>query len=310
MISIDKTKGHLAVITANIFFGLNVPATKDLMSNWLTPSGYIISRVGLATLLFWLIGFFMPAEKVPRKDIALLGLGGLFGVIGAQYLVAVSLEYTSPVYFSLMSAMSPAIVMFFAAIFLREPITRRKASGVLVGISGAVILVANSFQSGVSGNLQGILIALMSVTSYALYLIIIRLVATKYSPLTQMKWTYLSASVFLVPIMAVSSLFADNAMTIEEPANLTHYCELGFIVIFATVISFMLVPYGLKYLRPTTVSIYINLQPVVASVVAIILGQDIFTWEKPIAGVLVLLGAYIVTTSPAKARMTKSTTSI
>ena len=44
-----------------------------------------------------------------------------------------------------------------------------------------------------------------------------------------------------------------------------------------------------------TVSVYTNLQPVVASLVAIAIGQDILTWDKPVAAILVLLGAWLVT---------------
>ena len=305
MISTNKIKGHIAVITANIFFGLNVPITKNLISNGLTPAGYIIIRVCFATALFWLIGLFTPSEKVCVRDIGLLGIGGLFGVIGAQYLVGISLEYTSPVYFSLMSAMSPAIVMLLAALFLKEPVTVHKAVGVLIGIFGAIILIFNSSSVFGDNNILGIIIALISVASYALYLIIIRSVTTKYSPLTQMKWTYLSACLFLLPIAELSG---------HEPIipsfSLTMITGLSFIIIFATVISFMLVPYGLRVLRPTTVSVYINLQPLVSSFVAIILGQDIFTWDKPIAGLLVMMGAYIVTTSPAKSEYGKFKTTI
>ena len=305
MTSMDKIKGHIAVITANIFFGLNVPITKSLISNGLTPAGYILIRVGFATALFWLIGLFTPSEKVSVRDIASLGVGGLFGVIGAQYLVGISLEHTSPIYFSLMSAMSPAIVMLLAALFLKEPVTVHKAVGVLIGIFGAIILIFNSSSVVGDNNLLGIIIALISVTSYAPYIIIIRSVATKYSSLTQMKWTYLPACLFLLPIAELSG---------QEPIipflSLNMIAGLSFIIIFVTVIGFMLVPYGLRVLRPTTVSVYTNLQPVVSSFVAIILGQDIFSWDKPIAGLLVMAGAYIVTTNPAKSEQGKFKTSI
>ena len=70
---------------------------------------------------------------------------------------------------------------------------------------------------------------------------------------------------------------------------------MAFIVIFATVLGYFMIPYAMKYLRATTVSIYTNLQPIVASLIAIAIGQDIFTWDKPVAAVLVLLGAYLVT---------------
>ena len=70
---------------------------------------------------------------------------------------------------------------------------------------------------------------------------------------------------------------------------------MAFIVIFATMLGYFLIPYAMKYLRATTVSVYTNLQPVVASLVAISIGQDVLTWDKPVAAVLVLLAAWLVT---------------
>lgn len=305
MNSLDKIKGHLAVIVANIFFGLNVPLTKDLMNCWLTPTEYIITRVGLATAIFWLIGYFLPKENVNCKDIVLLGLGGLFGVVGAQYLVAISLECTSPLYFSLMSAMSPMIVMWLAFFFLHEPVSQKKVIGVIIGIAGAGVLLINA--DAVGGNFTGIFFAFASVTSYALYLIIIKSVAKKYSPVTQMKWTYLSASIALLPLALVE---LPGESEFFRASTWAQYSEMGFIVIFSTVMAFLLIPFGLKYLRPTTVSVYINLQPVVTASVAIMLGQDNFSWEKPVAGVLVIAGAYVVTTSRSKSDDCKSATII
>ena len=75
---------------------------------------------------------------------------------------------------------------------------------------------------------------------------------------------------------------------------------MAFIVIGATALGYFLIPFAMKYLQATTVSIYTNLQPVIASFVAIMLGQDVLTWDKPVAGVLVLLSAYIVTVVTAK----------
>ncbi len=122
-----------------------------------------------------------------------------------------------------------------------------------------------------------------------------------------MKWTYLSASIALLPLALVE---LPGESEFFRTATWMQYCEMGFIVIFSTVVAFLLIPFGLKYLRPTTVSIYINLQPVVAASVAIMLGQDNFSWEKPVAGLLVILGAYIVTTSRGKETANKYATNI
>ena len=294
-----KFQGHLAVGCANLFFGLNIPVTKSLLTHWMTPMGYMIVRATSAALLFWIIGCFIRHERVERKDLLLLALGSLLGFVLSQFLTAVALEYTSPVYFSLIAAMSPVMVMLLAALFLKEPITKHKILGVVLGVSGALLLIldAGSTELAGSDNLWGILLAVISVASYSVYLIIMRTVSPKYAPVTQMKWTYLFACIILLPF-GIQSLGQQALFT--EPFSWEGYGELAFIILFATIIGYTLVPFGMKRLRATTVSIYMNLQPVVASLAAILVGQDTFTWDKPIAALLVIAGAYVVTTSPAK----------
>ena len=133
--NVDKLKGHAAVLTANVIFGLNIPVTKFLLSGWMNPLGYMLSRTAVATLCFWVASLFVQKEKVSARDLLLTALGGFMGFIVSQYLTAVSLQYTTPVHFSLIVALSPVVVMLLAALFLREPISRQKVAGVALGIA-------------------------------------------------------------------------------------------------------------------------------------------------------------------------------
>ena len=62
----------------------------------------------------------------------------------------------------------------------------------------------------------------------------------------------------------------------------------------------MLIPIAQKKIRPTTISMYNNMQPLLASIIAIIMGQDTFSIEKVISGVLILFGVYLVTASKSR----------
>lgn len=294
----NKLKGHAAVLTANVIFGLNIPITKFLLSGWMSPLGYMLSRTVVATLFFWTASLFAPKEKVGARDLLLIAAGGFLGFIVSQYLTALSLQYTTPVHFSLIVALSPVIVMLLAALLLHEPISRQKVAGVALGIAGALLLVVRSMgtESG-RNDLMGILLAVLSITGYGLYLIIVRSIAQKYTVVTQMKWLFLFTALMMLPFGArdfCSQAVFSAAATWQAVAGLT------FVILFSTMLGYLLTPYGLKNLRATTVSIYMNLQPIVASVVAIFVGQDVFSWDKPIAAVLVIAGAYVVTTSRAK----------
>lgn len=286
-------KGHTAIFMANVIFGLGVPVSKALLDNWVTPLGYMASRCVGATIIFWIVACFMPKEKVERRDLLTMLAGGLLGFVISQTLTAEALKYTTPVYFSLVAALTPVSVMILAAIFLRESITGLKIVGVVMGIAGALLMLFTSWTSGTGSNdLLGISLAVLSVLTWAVYLIITRKISAKYSAVTQMKYFFLISMIVIVPI----ALYTQPAQPLYSSAwEWSGLLEMAFIVIFATGLGYFLIPYAMKYLKATTVSIYTNIQPVVASLVAIAIGQDLLTWDKPLAAILVLLGAYIVT---------------
>ncbi|MBP5387944.1 MAG: EamA family transporter [Prevotella sp.] len=286
-------KGHIAILMANVIFGLGVPVTKALLNDWVTPMGYMASRCVGATILFWVVACFLPKEHVERRDLITIMLGGLLGFFISQTLTAEALKYTTPVYFSLVAALTPVSVMLLAAFFLKEKITGIKTLGVILGISGALLMLYMSWTGGTGSNdLLGISLAVLSVLTWAIYLIITRKVSEKYSSVTQMKYVFLVSTIVTVPI----ALLTEPHQTLYSSAwQWSGVAEMAFIILFATGLGYFLIPYAMKFLRATTVSIYTNIQPVVASLVAIAVHQDVFTWDKPVAAILVLLGAYIVT---------------
>ncbi|MBQ4224118.1 MAG: EamA family transporter [Prevotella sp.] len=290
-----KIKGHLAILLANVIFGLGVPVTKALLSGWVTPMGYMASRCVFAAIIFWVVAAFMPKEKVKPSDLLVLLAGGLLGFVISQTLTAESLKLTTPVYFSFVAALTPIATMLLAVIFLKERVTGLKLFGVALGIAGALLMVYKSWSSGTgSDDLMGILLAVLSVLTWAGYLIITRKVSAKYTAVTQMKYFFLISAIVILPI----ALMEPQQKLYSAEWGWSGVLEMAFIVLFATGLGYFLIPYAMKTLHATTVSIYTNIQPVVASMVAIAVQQDVFTWDKPLAGLLVLVGAYLVTISP------------
>jgi len=289
-----KIQAHVAILLANTIFGLGVPITKLLLDDWVSPMTYMATRSLGAAVVFWLIASFMKPEPVERKDLLVIMLGGLMGFVVSQTLTAESLNYTSPIYFSLIATLTPVAVMLMAALFIGERITGMKFFGVLLGIAGAVLMVVMGQTSGSGSNdLLGIVLAILSVLTWAIYMIITRKVAQKYTPVTQMKYVFLISALVTVPL-AWPELSAQPLYSLET-FGWDGALEMAFIVLLATVLGYFLIPFAMRSLSATTVSIYTNLQPMVASFVAIAIGQDRLTWDKPVAALLVLLSAYIVT---------------
>lgn len=299
MMTKDKWHGHLAILATNFIFGLNTPIAKTIVPEWISPYALTLVRMSFATLIFWAVGCFVAKEHVKGRDLVTIFLGALFGLVGAQLSFANALLYTSPVNISIIAAMTPVAVMLLAALVLKEPITLKKAAGVLIGASGALLIILQSNATGSSkeGNLIGNLLCIVNVITYAIYLVITRPVSQRYSPVTLMKWMFLFSALISLPL-GIGDL--PQAKVFSNETSLNIILRLSYIVIMATGIAYFLVPMALKRIRPTTVSMYNNVQPIVASVIAIIIGQDVLSWDKPIAACLVFTGVYLVTQSKSK----------
>lgn len=298
MMDKHKIEGHSAVLLANVIFGLGVPVTKLLLDEWVSPMAYMATRCMGAAAIFWLISLFMPRERVERRDLLVIMGGGLLGFVVSQTLTAWALHFTTPVYFSIIATLTPVATMVCAALLIGERLSLRGALGVAIGVVGALLMVMVGWQ-GSSGmnDLLGIGLAVLSLLTWAVYLIITRKVSVKYTAVTQMKWVFLVSTLAVLPF-SWTDLQASRLYSSQWAWS--GVAEMAFIVVFATVAGFFAIPFALRYLKTTTVSVYTNLQPVVASFVAIAIGQDLLSWDKPVSLALVLLSAWIVTNSQQK----------
>lgn len=293
-----KAKGHLAMLGANVMWGLMSPVTKMVFSaGMVAPMVMVDFRVAGAAILFWVTSLFLPAEHVPAKDILRLFGAGMLGVLFNQGCFILGVSLTSPGEASLVTTTMPMWVMLLAWLILSEPITLKKAGGIAAGATGAIILIFGSGSgSRVSGDnpALGDLIVLCAQLSYALYLTLYRNFIRKYSLVTLMKWMFLSAAVVALP--GSVSLLAD---TDWAAISAVEWSGIGYVVVCGTYLAYICVMTGQKSLRPTLVGMYNYVQPIVATITGICLGLDQFTPVKGLAIVLIFSGVWLVTISKA-----------
>lgn len=299
MKELNKYHGHIALFVANLIFGLNTPITRTIVPKVVDPFVMTFFRMIGAAILFWTISIFTKQEKVPTKDIVLFFFAAVFAIVLNQTFFIYGLSKTSPIDASLVITLVPIVTMVLSAIFIKEPITFKKAIGVIIGASGAMILIlGGSNDSSSASSLVGNLIVLSSVFSFAIYLSLFKDLISRYSPITAMKWMFLFAAILTLPVsykMFIQTDFASFDTSV--------ILRIGYVVVLATFFTYMLIPIGQKTLRPTTVSMYNYLQPIVASVATVIIGMDKFGVDKIISAVLVFFGVYLVTQSKSKADM-------
>lgn len=294
-----KKTGHIALFVANLVFGLNTIVSRSLMPDILSPYTLTFSRLAGGMLLFWIASLFVKSEKVPPKDIFMFFLASIFSLVLNQLPYFVGLSITSPIDASIVVTTLPIITMILAAIFIKEPITLMKFVGVIVGLSGALLLVLTSKHTHVGeSNFWGNVIVLSAVFAFAIYLTAFKKLIMRYSAITVMKWMFLFGTIMCFPFCWPYLQVTDYASLSENT-----YWRIGFVVVLGTFFTYMLIPIGQKVLRPTTFSMYNYLQPIVASMVAVAIGMDTFGVEKALSAVLVFSGVYIVTQSKSRAQM-------
>ena len=292
-------KGHAAMFGANTMWGVMAPVAKMVLAaGVVTPLLMVGFRMAGAAILFWVASLFTTREHVPAADLLRLAGAAMLGVLFNQGCYVFGVGFTSPGDASIITTTMPLWVMVLAALFLKEPITVKKAGGKLLGGSGALILVLGSAGVGIGGDnpVLGDVLVLCAQLSFALYLTLYRNFIRKYSIYTLMKWMFTFASLPLLVLSAPS--FADllrSGMTVRDMAG------VGYVVVVGTFLAYICMMYGQKQLRPTIVGMYNYVQPVTATAVGIILGLDSVTPAKCIAVALIFSGVWLVTRSKAAA---------
>ena len=296
MASRDSITGHAAALIAYAIFGFNIIVCKDLTSGHLIPPlGIFTLRSLIAGALFWLASAFLPKEKVDRKDFIKIFAASLLGFFTCQVTFLVGIPYITPMDCSILTAMSPIYTMAIAALVIKEPITWKKAGGVAISFAGIIYLIVSRVATpgGVTESTPfGIFMIILNSLSFSMYLGIFKPLIAKYSAVTFMKWIFLFSACVATPF-SVKGLIDVEWTAIPS----IRYAELAYLIICATFITYFLIPVAQRRIRPTLVSMYSYVQPIIAIVISIAIGTDVLTWQKVLAATMVFGGVIIVSYS-------------
>lgn len=295
----EKVKGHILILITNLLFAVNMPISKYLLPAHVPPEGLTIMRMAFACFMFWAVSRFTVKEKVPLKDLRMLFVCALCGVGINQGLFIIGLNRTSPVDASIIATAVPIFVMLLAAVILKEPVTRKKSFAVFLGVSGGWLLIFSStHQPGTSSSFDGNLMLIVSGLMYAIYLVLSKPLTLRYSSVTMMKWMFLFTTLTLLSFTFRHVL---DIPAFHRPAwDWTELSAIFYVLFGATFQPYLLIPMSLKRIRPTTVSMYNYIQPIIASLIAVLTGQDTFSWQKGVASLFIFTGVYLVTQSKSR----------
>ncbi len=275
-----------------IIYGATFTIAKDVMPQYVDAYGFIVIRVGGATLLFWLISFFGPKEKIEKQDWKRIFICALTGISFNMLTFFKGLSYTSPIMGSVLMVTTPMLVFILSIFILKQKLKQKKIIGIILGLAGTLLLIyyGKKASSNATNPALGNFLVFLNAASYSFYLIWVKQLMDKYHPFTFIKYIYL-IGLFMVLPFGWKELEAVNFSALPNVIIL----KILFVIICSTFLTYLLNLFSMKKLNPTTVAIFIYLQPFFASLFAIYAQKDSLDTSKIIAAALIFVGVYLVT---------------
>jgi drug/metabolite transporter (DMT)-like permease len=287
----SRSLALLAAFSTAIIYGVSYTVAKELMPNYVQPFALIFFRVAGAGLLFWISGIFIKKEKIEKKDYGRLFLGAVFGTSINMLCFYKGLNCTTPITASAIGVMTPIMVLVFSAWLLREKLYKQKIIGIGIGLFGAFILITYKQNLAQAENaVLGNILVYLNAAFYGLYLVITKKMLQKYHPVNVMKWMYLLGVILVLPFS-----FQELTEITWSSFPTYMYYRLAFVVVFTTFLNYLFNLFALSKLRPTTVSVFVYLHPVLASMYAMYVGSDTLSLVKIVSTLLIFIGVYLVT---------------
>jgi len=289
-----KWIAHIFLFGAALIYGANYSIAKIVLDgDYISPMGLVLFRVITAAVIFLIFHTLFIKEKVDREDYKKLIVVALLGVVINQSFFIIGLKHTVPINAALLLTVVPILVFVFSAVLLKEKVSFKKIIGISLGFIGVLIIILNKGEIKLSiETLKGDFLVFLNSISYALYLVKVKPLLSKYNPATVTKWIFVFGLIFILP-MGISGALN---------ANWTHFTPkvfvaFAYVLLFTTVLAYLFNIVALKKVNPSVVGVYVYLQPILATIVALIIGKDNLTMVKIIAGILIFTGVYLVSYS-------------
>ena len=289
------------MLLATIMWGALSPIAKGVLEQGVIDGlALSVIRIGGGALIFLLISLLPKSmtgdKKIEPKDYLRLFFASLIMISANQGLFIIGIEYTSPVDTSVMCTLTPVFTLILAALFIGQPLTLLKVLGIVLGLTGALIMAFSNESNEIATNpaLGNTLCILAQICAAMYYVFFLKLI-NKYPPFTIMKWMFLFSAVTYIP-----GMFPFIGKIEWQNLDLSSLLSLGYIILFPTFLAYLIIPFAQRILKPTVVSSYAYLQPVVSALISFFMGLAIFGWNRIFATFLIFIGVYLVSFSMSK----------
>lgn len=285
-------KVHIALFVVSLLYAILFSLAGQIMPQYMHPEGFVMLRILTAFLLFQLTAAIVGFEKIEWKKHALeFAICAFFGTFANMYLFFQGLALTHPINGAILMLVTP----LFVAIFDHFRIKTWPKFGFILGTLGAALgsawLMLGKGAHFNSETLKGDLLVAVNALFYSIYLVRVKKLTAVYQPVTVNRITFMFGVVFMAAVGGMFDLGNTNLLSFPQPIVL----KIVYILFFTSFLVYLLNAYAVKKAGPTLAGIYIYLQPVLAAIIALIMGTDHLTNTRIVQIVVIMISVWSAT---------------
>lgn len=281
---------HIALFLVSLFYAVLFSWAGEIMPKYIQPEAFVFLRIIVACLLFWATSLFFKRERIDLKADGWWFLAcAFFGTAGNMFMFFKGLSLTKPINGAVLMMVTPLFVSIFDHIKNKKTPELETVLGLTIGSSGAIMLIADKGIEFSRATMIGDIWVAVNAAFYAVYLVMVKRLVHKYHPITVNRITFTMGVVLIAPLGGKKLIHTDF---ISIPGDI--WLKIGYTLLVTSFLVYLLNAYAIKHGSPSLVGIYIYLQPILATVIALLLARDILTGKKVFLSVMILFGVWLV----------------
>lgn len=294
---IKNFKVHSSLFLVSLLYAILFSWAGQIMPTYIEPEGFVWLRITTAFLLFNITSLFFGWEKFNwKRDGLRIAICAFFGTAANMFLFFKGLSITTPINGAVLMMVTPLFVAIFDHVRSNKLPTLETIIGLSIGAAGAVMLIVGKGVGFSKETIVGDILVAVNAMFYAVYLVLVKKLVHLYKPITVNRITFGIGLLLMAPLGMFSFLHTNFQ---QIPTEI--YLKIGYILFFTSFLVYLLNAYGIKHGSPSLVGIYIYLQPLLATVIALLLDRDELTPSKIFYSAMILFGVWLVMTNEKRA---------
>ena len=283
-------KVHAALFLVSLLYAILFSWAGQIMPGYITPEAFVWLRILTACLLFNLCSLFIKDKPIDWKaDLVRFMVCAFFGTAANMFMFFKGLSMTKPINGAVLMLVTPLFVAIIEHAVQRKKPSINMVAGISIGALGAMLLMWGKGAQFNAETLEGDLWVAVNALFYAVYLVLAKRLANKYHAITVNRVMFGMGILYIAPLGALPLLHTNWHLI---PSDI--WLKIGYVLFFTSFLVYLLNTYGIKNANASLVGVYIYLQPLLASFIAVLLGRDSMTVEKAIYALMIIIGVWLV----------------